>query len=57
MQPDLVGVTAWVGRGLTAYDAAYAAVAEQERAPLVTADQHLLSTAGEVAVGLGEKHK
>lgn len=54
VEPDLVSVAAWVGRGLSAYDAAYVAVAEQERAPLVTADQRLLATAGDVAVGLSE---
>lgn len=54
VQPDLLAVTAWVDRGLSAYDAAYVAVAEQERAPLVTADQRLLTIAGDVAVGLGE---
>ncbi len=50
--PDLVAVAGWVGRGLSAYDAAYVAVAEQERAPLVTADRRILATAGGVAVRL-----
>lgn len=39
---------------MTAYDAAYVAVAEQESAPLVTADQRLLATAKDVAIGLTE---
>ncbi len=55
VQPDLVAVTGWVGRGLSAYDAAYLAVAEQERAPLITADERLLVTAKGVAVGLTER--
>ena len=54
VQPDLLAVTEWVGRGLSAYDAAYVAVAAQERAPLVTADRRLLVTAEGLAIALDE---
>jgi predicted nucleic acid-binding protein len=54
VEPDLTSVATWVGRGLSAYDAAYVAVAEQEGAPLVTADRRLLTIARDVAVGLTE---
>jgi len=41
-EPDLFRVGGWVGRGLTAYDAAYVVVAEQHDTQLVTADQQIL---------------
>lgn len=52
VDPDLVVVAGWVGRGLSAYDAAYVAVAEAIGAPLVTADARLVAVAGPVAVAL-----
>lgn len=55
VEADLASVAAWVGRGLSPYDAGYVAVAEHEGAPLVTADERLLATAGDVAVGLIER--
>jgi predicted nucleic acid-binding protein len=55
VEPELTSVATWVGRGLSAYDAAYVAVAEQERSPLVTADQRLLTIAKNVAVGLTDR--
>jgi predicted nucleic acid-binding protein len=45
--PDLVA--AWVARGLTAYDAAYVAVAEERGVPLVSDDRTVLGVAGDVA--------
>lgn len=51
---DLVVVAGWVARGLSAYDAAYVAVAEQIGVPLVTADARILDVAGPPAVALAE---
>lgn len=41
VEPDLGAVARWAARGLTAYDAAYVAVAEQTSAPLVTDDEEV----------------
>ena len=49
VEPELERVAIWTARGLTAYDAAYVAVAETAGAALITADQLVLSTATEVA--------
>lgn len=49
--PELVAV--WAARGLTAYDAAYVAVAEERRVPLVSDDRTILEVAGSVAQALG----
>ncbi len=48
-EPELTGIAAWVGRGLTAYDATYVALAEERSSPLVTDDQHVLAVAPDVA--------
>jgi predicted nucleic acid-binding protein len=48
-EPDLARVAAWTARGLTAYDAAYLAVAEATHARLVTDDELIIATAGELA--------
>ncbi len=48
-EPDLERVAIWTTRGLTAYDAAYVAVAEAAGAPLITADELVLATAVEIA--------
>lgn len=53
VEPDLAAVAGWVGRGLTAYDAAYVAVAEAGRMPLVTEDRSILDIAGDVAEPVG----
>lgn len=52
VDPDLVTVARWVGRGLSAYDAAYVAVADGMGAPLVTADARILAVAAPLAVAL-----
>jgi len=49
VEPELQGVAAWVSRGLTAYDAAYVALAEGAGIPLVTEDASILAVAGTVA--------
>lgn len=53
-QPKLEEVARWSGRGLTAYDASYVALAEQHGIPLVTADEHVLTMAPGVAISLVE---
>jgi predicted nucleic acid-binding protein len=52
LEPPLEGVARWISRGLTAYDAAYVAVAEAASVPLVTDDDVVLGVAGELAVPL-----
>ncbi len=47
--PQPPEVATWVARGVTAYDAAYVAIAEKRGIQLVTDDQTILDVAGEVA--------
>lgn len=49
LEPDLAGVATWTARGLTAYDAAYVALAESQDLALVTDDDQILELAGAVA--------
>jgi len=49
VDPDLSRVAVWTARGLTAYDAAYVALAEERAVPLVTDDQQMLAIAGAIA--------
>lgn len=51
-EPDLSSVASWVSRGLTAYDAAYVALAEQRRLPLVTDDDTIVELAPEISLAL-----
>lgn len=53
-EPDLSTVAAWVGRGLTAYDAAYVALAQTAQIAFITDDQEILQIAPGVAIPLGE---
>ena len=52
LEPDLARVAHWTARGLTAYDAAYVAVAEANNVALVTDDDLIVATAGEIATAL-----
>ena len=45
-QPPLERVAYWAGRGLTAYDACYVALAEERRTVVITADERILTVAG-----------
>jgi predicted nucleic acid-binding protein len=54
VEPELARVAHWTARGLTAYDAAYVAVAEAERARLVTDDELIVVVAGDVATALAD---
>jgi predicted nucleic acid-binding protein len=51
VEPELERVAHWTARGLTAYDAAYVAVAETSGAPLVT-DDELIASVADVATAL-----
>ena len=49
VEPELARVARWTARGLTAYDAAYVAVAEAAGVGLVTDDGLVLAAAPEIA--------
>ena len=49
VEPELKPVAGWIGRGLTAYDASYVALAEQLGIPLITVDRAVLEAAPHVA--------
>jgi len=51
-EPRLDRVAVWAARGLSAYDAAYVALAEAEAVPLVTDDDLILGAAPTVATAL-----
>ena len=51
-QPSLGGVARWSGRGLTAYDACYVALAEERGCALVSDDRRILAVAGPIARAL-----
>jgi predicted nucleic acid-binding protein len=48
-EPELQLVASWVARGLTAYDAAYVALAEERDVALVTDDETILELAPEIS--------
>lgn len=48
-EPELASVAAWVAEGLTAYDAAYVALAERSGTELVSDDDEILEVAGDRA--------
>jgi predicted nucleic acid-binding protein len=54
VEPELARVARWTARGLTAYDAAYVAVAEAAGVPLVTDDDLVLEVAARIAEPLRE---
>jgi predicted nucleic acid-binding protein len=51
-EPDLTSVARWAGAGLTAYDAAYVAVAEETGVQLITDDADILEVAPDLATAL-----
>ena len=55
--PDLVRVAHWTARGLTAYDAAYVAVAEAVETLLVTDDDLIVDIAKEIAQPLADAER
>lgn len=52
LEPQLPAVARWAAAGLTAYDAAYLAVAEQAGIKLITDDRQIIRCAPELAVAL-----
>ena len=52
VEPELERVARWAAQGLTAYDAAYLAVAEQTGAQLITDDAELVRVAPELTAAL-----
>jgi predicted nucleic acid-binding protein len=55
LEPELERVARWTAKGLTAYDAAYVAVAEAAGVPLVTDDDLVLEVAAEIAEPLRDR--
>ena len=51
-EPELPRVAAWTARGLTAYDAAYVALAETRVTPLITDDALVVALAVDIATAL-----
>ncbi len=51
-EPDLARVAYWTAQGLTAYDGAYVAVAEVTGTRLITDDELIVATAGQIAQSL-----
>lgn len=54
VEPQLVDVARWTARGLTAYDAAYVAVAETVASTLVTDDELMVRIASPLASALAD---
>ena len=55
--PELARVASWTAQGLTAYDAAYVALAEARATPLITDDDLIVSLAGDVATALADTQR
>lgn len=53
-EPELPRVATWTARGLTAYDAAYVALAEARTTPLITDDELVVTVAGDIATPLAD---
>lgn len=49
VEPEPESIARWAGRGLTAYDAAYVAVAEETGVPVVTDDGQICQIAPDLA--------
>jgi predicted nucleic acid-binding protein len=54
VEPELEGVAEWAAQGLTAYDAAYVATAEDAGVPLITDDAEICRVAPEATEPLSE---
>lgn len=51
-QSELTRIAPWCGRGLTAYDACYLALAEERNTVVITADDRMLVVGGRLARAL-----
>lgn len=49
VEPEPEVIARWAGQGLTAYDAAYVAVAEETGVPVITDDAQICQVAAELA--------
>lgn len=54
VEPAIADVARWAGRGLTAYDAAYVALAESSGTRLITNDEEILCVAPTLATALAD---
>ena len=54
-EPELSGVARWAAHGLTAYDAAYVAVAEDVGVELITDDAEIVGVASGLAAALADQ--
>lgn len=52
VEPELEGVAEWAAQGLTAYDAAYVATAEEAGIPLITDDAEICRIAPDASESL-----
>jgi predicted nucleic acid-binding protein len=55
VEPEPEAIARWAGRGLTAYDAAYVAVAEETGAPVITDDSEICRVASGLSEPLSER--
>jgi len=55
VEPEPEAIARWAGRGLTAYDAAYVAVAEETGAPVITDDAQICRLATALSEPLGQR--
>jgi predicted nucleic acid-binding protein len=54
-EPELTRVARWTAQGLTAYDAAYVALADGEGIRLITDDDQIVAAAAGIATALGAR--
>lgn len=52
LEPDIAAVARWAAQGLTAYDAAYVAVAEHSSTQLITDDDQILRVVPKLTTAL-----
>lgn len=55
VQPDLVRIAGWTGKGLTAYDACYAALAEERGTVVITDDARMIEVGGPFVRSLADE--